>query len=55
MAEQCAHAMNDHWNDYDRTKRRHPNAWTIFDIIVAHKGISPADLQRIKEWINGSD
>ncbi|QIG75701.1 hypothetical protein EVC20_130 [Rhizobium phage RHph_Y2_17_1] len=55
MAEQCAHAMNDHWAEYDRAKRRHPNAWAIVDIIVAHKGISPADLQRIEEWKNGSN
>jgi hypothetical protein len=52
MAEDCAHAMNDLWGDYDRAKRLHPNTHEIIDIIAKHKGISPADLQRVKDLNN---
>ncbi|TDW20487.1 hypothetical protein EV128_125117 [Rhizobium azibense] len=50
MAESCAHELNEKfWDGYDRAKRRHPDAWSIVDIIFAHKGIGPDDFKRLKE------
>jgi hypothetical protein len=54
MAEECAHAMNEVWDDYDRAGRLHPKTAEIIDIIAKCKGISPADYQRAKEWANGT-
>ncbi len=55
MAEDCAHAMNELWDAYERTARLHPQTAEIVDIIAKHKGISPADYERAKEWLNGAD
>ncbi|QIG69161.1 hypothetical protein EVB78_127 [Rhizobium phage RHph_N1_15] len=49
-SEKCAHEMNERfWDGYSRDKRSHTQDWEIVHLIAAHQGISPADLQRLKE------
>ncbi|MBX5130736.1 hypothetical protein HJB53_30060 [Rhizobium lentis] len=50
LAEKCAHEMNERfWDSYDRAKRSHLQDWEIVQLIAEHQGITPADLQRLKE------
>lgn len=49
MAEQCAAVLNDtYWAGYDRSAKSHPQGWSMLAIIYEHKGITPADYERLQ-------
>jgi hypothetical protein len=59
MAEDCAHKLNElYWPAYHKVRSKDetapvPCAWEMLDIILEHKGITPADMVIIKEkWSN---
>jgi len=55
-AEQCAATLNEaFWPEYEQHRRKKTalsaeTIWAMLEIIHAHQGITPEDMQRIREY-----